>query len=85
MLPVDLRPVMRIAGDMANLQEPENIKLRSDVFAIITARLEDMHDAAITGQSENASAESIAHYVNDLESQLAEVATLVAVVRLLGS
>ncbi len=58
---------------MANDDEIDPVKVQTGLFALITARLEDAHEFAVKGQSENANAEQAAGYVGDIISNLDEI------------
>lgn len=59
---------------MANIeQELDPTKVRSGLFAIMTAMLEDAHDAAVKGQSSQSSVDDIDEQITDIRSILDEV------------
>ncbi|MEP0077512.1 MAG: hypothetical protein ABJP02_03870 [Parasphingorhabdus sp.] len=53
--------------------EIDPIKVRTGLFALITARLEDVHEFAVKGQSTKVNAEQVSEYVSDIRSNLDEV------------
>lgn len=53
--------------------EIDPIKLRTGLFALITARLEDAHEFAVKGQSCDANNEEVADYHTDIASNLDEI------------
>ena len=52
------------------------IEVRGALFALITARLEDAHEIAVTGQSSKADQQLISQLTNDLEGSLEEIRIL---------
>ena len=82
-LHVDLRREIDVAVCMEYQDDIQPIKVRTGVFAIITARLEDMHEIAIAGQSARLDADEVAKCVLDLESQLEEVEILLSAVHVM--
>ncbi|OAO00172.1 hypothetical protein A8B75_18915 [Sphingomonadales bacterium EhC05] len=53
--------------------EIDPIKVRTGLFALITARLEDVHEVAVQGQSEKTENDQIASFVSDIRSALEEI------------
>lgn len=59
---------------MANLDdEIDPIKVRSTLFALVTARLEDAHTIAITGQSGDVNSADAKNHIGDIRSILDEL------------
>lgn len=53
--------------------EVDSIKVRTGLFALFTARLEDAHEVAVKGQSAKISDDQIAGLVGDIRSNLDEI------------
>ena len=73
---LDLREETSVVGSMESNDKFDVIKVRSALFALITARLEDAHEIAVKGQSSKADQELISQLTNDLESNLEEIRIL---------
>ncbi len=58
---------------MANEGEIDPVKVRTGLFALLTARLEDAHEFAVKRQSAKANAEQANEYVSDIRSIVDEV------------
>jgi hypothetical protein len=59
---------------MANLDdEMDPVKVRSALFALITARLEDAHAFAVKGQARDLDAADVKDCITDIRSILDEV------------
>lgn len=60
--------------DMADTEdEIDPIKVRTGLFALITARLEDAHEIAVKGQAAKISDQEVGGLVVDLRSTLDEI------------
>lgn len=53
--------------------EIDPIKVRTGLFALITARLEDIHEIAVKGQATKISSQDIGDLIVDLRSTLDEI------------
>lgn len=60
-------------------------KVRTGLFAVITARLEDAHVCAVKGQSAKLNDDQITSFVSDIKSSLAEIQIQVDAIELIES
>lgn len=54
-------------------EELDPIKVRTGLFAIMTAMLESAHDAAVKGQSSKSTADDVEDHIADIRSILGEL------------
>ncbi len=54
-------------------EEPGPIKVRTGLFAIMTAMLENAHDVAVKGQSSKSTADDVEDHITDIRSILGEL------------
>tara|TARA_R110002124_G_scaffold164209_2_gene331549 strand:+ start:2712 stop:3035 length:324 start_codon:yes stop_codon:yes gene_type:complete len=73
---LDLREQTSVVGYMQSDDTFDAIEVRGALFALITARLEDAHEIAVTGQSSKADQQLISQLTNDLEGSLEEIRIL---------
>ncbi|GAA0464753.1 hypothetical protein GCM10009096_01550 [Parasphingorhabdus litoris] len=67
---------------MKNEDEVDPIKVRTGLFALITARLEDAHEIAVKGQSTWVSKRQGSNQISDIESLLEEIEILISAIRM---
>tara|TARA_R110002124_G_scaffold270267_1_gene438678 strand:+ start:2701 stop:3006 length:306 start_codon:yes stop_codon:yes gene_type:complete len=73
-LHMDFRAKPSICCDMAKIDdEVDPIKVRCALFALITARLEDAHMFAVTGQAKDLNAADTRNCITDIRSILDKV------------
>ena len=71
---MDFHAKSSMGWDMAGTDDEIGpIKVRTGLFALITARLEDAHEIAVKGQAANANAEQVAGYITEIRSNLDEM------------
>ena len=58
---------------MANDDEIDPIKVRTGLYALITARIEDAHDIAVKGQAVRLKDQKVEDLIVDLRSMLDEM------------
>lgn len=61
---------------MDNDERIDAIEVRGALFALITARLEDAHEIAVSGQSSKVDRQLIEQLISDLEGNLDEIKIL---------
>ncbi len=71
---------MSVVERMKNDDEIDDIAVRTGLFALITARLEDAHEIAVTGQSSKIDEQLVFDLSSDLESNLDEIRILLSAV-----
>lgn len=84
-LHVDFPKLSSMGCVMANDDEINPIKVRSGLFALITARLEDVHEIAVAGQAAKISSQDIAGLVVDLRSVLDEITIQIDAIELMNN
>ncbi len=73
-LHVDFHAKSSIGSDMAFTDdEIDPIKVRTGLFALITARLEDVHEVGVKGQATKIGNQNIGDLIVDLRSMLDEI------------
>lgn len=79
---MDFMLIMSVAERMKNDDKIDHIAVRTGLFALITARLEDAHEIAITGQSSKIDEQLVSQLSSDLEASMDEIHILMAAVAL---
>ncbi len=83
---VDFAWQVRLAASMASDPDQiEQMEVRRGLFAIITARFEKAHEAAVMGQAHDASAADISAQLASIQTILDETKILVAAISLLNA
>lgn len=72
-LHVDFRKKSSMGKDMADGDEVNPIKVRSGLFALITARLQDAHQIAVKGQAANVGTADVNGLIIELRSMFDEI------------
>ncbi len=72
-LHVDFLAKSSMGWGMVSDDEIDPTKVRTGLFALITARLEDAHEFAVKGQSAKTDNDQIASFVSDIRSNLDEI------------
>ncbi|QTD57199.1 hypothetical protein [Parasphingorhabdus cellanae] len=67
---------MSVAERMKNDDKIDHIAVRTGLFTLITARLEDAHEIAVKGQSTKIDEQLVSQLSSDLESNLDEIQIL---------
>lgn len=62
-----------LGAHMVDGNEIEPIKVRTGLFALITARIEDAHDIAVKGQAVHLKDQNVEDLIVDLRSMLDEI------------
>lgn len=84
-LHVDFPASASMGRDMADDDEIDPAKVRSGLFALITARLEDAHEIAVKGQATKISVQDIGDLVVDLRSALDETTIHIDAIKLMNN
>lgn len=70
---MDFRKKSSMGRDMADDNENDPTKVRTGLFALVTARLEDAHEIAVKGQSANLGNTDVSGLVIELRSMFDEI------------
>ena len=80
---MDFRTTLSMGYVMADDDEIDPTKVRSGLFALITARLEDAHEIAVKGQAAKISGQDVGGLVVDLRSVLDEITIQIDAIELM--
>ncbi len=70
---MDFRKMSSMGRDMADYNEIDATKVRTGLFALVTARLEDAHEVAVKGQATNVGNADVSGLVIELRSMFDEI------------
>ncbi len=70
---------------MKNEDEVDPIKVRTGLFALVTARLEDAHEIAVKRQAAKISIQDVGDLIVDLRSMLDEINIQIDAIEMMNS
>lgn len=79
-LHVDFQRDLSVYWGMINLDEIDHRKARSGLFALVTARLEDAHELAVSGQRGRIDQSEVLKLRDDLIDQINQIEILLMAV-----
>lgn len=77
--------MLTMGWHMANEDEIEPVKVRTGLFALVTARLEDAHETAVKGQAAKLSDKDIGDLIIDLRAVLGEINIQIDAIELMNN